>query len=519
MHISVRSLVAILVPVIVLTASSGASAGDFMDTRLTWTFGDDDVMSNAGEVIPDSPLPGIGDRGGYEMFMDNLNSKTSGRENLTHLVLHKEMPGFLRGLSTEAALVMRLDMGALSEGNNPSVSDVLQDDGSYLRAAWTWDQEHPKDKFLALTFFPFSTERFRLGYLYDISWGGGNIFTNNKSGPAPGFKFDFHSQFENVGLDVFAGLKTAKIKQVVQEGSQEVEQISVKETNYGVLAGVGVDLWKWVRLDAGFGYFQQGNFERNPQMIGDPVFSFGLSTRLTVRQGLPIQTSVDYKLYRNHPDVNVVEWWKEKYEAKKFSWSVSGEFNYVWQQLESVEQYATTKLQPAWAGAVQVNFKYDYMRFQVVGVIRNLEYILMNVPSLTPFVAMPETGTSSTPEYFMAATIDYRIDSLHLTPFITGGVQMPATFSTDSPKTVQVIRDETRRDRLPEGYSALPIGQLRLGLTWEMSEFFSIVGNFQYARDENQTSLEYDSSGQRVVGRQFQNPDKFGFNMMVMARF
>jgi len=496
-----------------------AYAGDFMDTRLTWTFGDDDLMANAGEVIPDSPIVGIGDRPGYEMFMDNLNSRTSGRENLTHLVLYKKMPGFLKGLTTEAALVLRMDMGALTEGNNPGVTDVLQDDGSYLRAAYTWDRDNPDDKYFALTLFPFSTERFRLGYLYDISWGGGNIFTNNRSGLAPGLKFDVHAKMKHVVADAFVGFKTARIKQVVQEGSQEVEQISVKETNYGVLGGVGVDLFDWVRLDAGFGYFQQGKFERTALMIGQPVFSFGLSSRLTVRQGLPIQTSIDYKLYRNHPDALDASSSRETYKKDKFSWSVSAEYNHVWQQLESIEQYAKTKLQPAWAGAVQVQFKYDYMRIQLVGLIRNLEYILMNVPSLTPFVAIPEAGTSTTPEYFAAATIDYRFDSAHVTPFITGGVQVPATFITENPRTVQVIRDQTRRDRLPEGYGAKPIGQLRVGAEWELSKIFSVVGTFQYARDENQTRLEYDSSGQRVVGRQFQNPDKFGFNVMVMARF
>ena len=424
----------------------------------------------------------------------------------------------IHDLTTEAALVLRLDMGALSEGNNPGISDVLQDDGSYLRAAYTWDLNAPEDKYLAVTLFPFSTERFRLGYLYDISWGGGNIFTNNRSGMAPGMKFDVHAKMDKVTADAFVGFKTARVKEVVQEGSQEVEQISVKETNYGVLGGVGVDLFNWARLDAGFGYFQQGTFERTAPMIGQPVYSFGLSTRLTVRQGLPIQTSLDFKLYRNHPDAMDVPK-KETYERRKFSWSVSAEYSHVWQQLESVETYAETTLQPAWAGAVQVQFKYDYMRIQVVGLIRNLEYILMNVPSLTPFVAIPETGTSTTPEYFAAATFDYRIESAHLMPFITGGVQMPATFVTEDPKTVQVIRDQTRRDRLPEGYSALPIGQLRAGLEWDMSEIFSLIGSFQYSRDENQTRLEYDSSGQRVVGRQFQNPNKFGFNVMVMARF
>lgn len=65
-----RIAVAIAGLVVVGGASSSAIAGDFMDTRLTWTFGDDDFMKDAGEKIPDSPGPGIGDRKGYELFFN-----------------------------------------------------------------------------------------------------------------------------------------------------------------------------------------------------------------------------------------------------------------------------------------------------------------------------------------------------------------------------------------------------------------------------------------------------------------
>ena len=225
-----------------------------------------------------------------------------------------------------------------------------------------------------------------------------------------------------------------------------------------MLGGVGVDLFDWVRLDAGFGYFQQGKFERTALMIGQPVFSFGLSSRLTVRQGLPIQTSIDYKLYRNHPDALDASSSRETYKKDKFSWSVSAEYNHVWQQLESIEQYAKTKLQPAWAGAVQVQFKYDYMRIQLVGLIRNLEYILMNVPSLTPFVAIPEAGTSTTPEYFAAATIDYRFDSAHVTPFITGAFR-------SRPRSSPIIPGRFRSFATRQGVTGCrkDTGQSRLG--------------------------------------------------------
>lgn len=497
-----------------LAWAAPAAAGDFMDTRLTWVFGDDDILKNAGEVLPDSPKPGMGDRKGYEMFMDGLNSKTKGRENLTHIALYKKMDGFLKGVTTEAGLVLKLDLNALMSGNSQlKVSDVLVDDGTYLRLQWSWREDQPARYNIAATFFPFDTERFRLGYLWDISWGGGGIFTSRRAGPAPGFKLE-----TNCGpVNAYVGLKTALVSQVVQLGTGDVEEITVRETNYGVLGGAGVDATDWLRIDLGAGWFQQGTFNFEG-LVGAAVYSVGLSGRLTFHRGIPIQSSIDYMLYRNDPDVNVVGWWRERYEPGKFSWSVSAEFNWLWQRLKANELFGTTRMQPAYAGAVQGKIKWGYLRAQVVGLIRNLEYILQNVPSLTPFVALPEEGVEVKPEYFVAATIDYYFDGVHLMPFITGGVQIPATYASGSgdDRNVQVVRDATRRDRLPAGYDADPVIQGRVGVQWDLSEFFSLLGNIQFVRDTNLTRLGIVQTGDR---REFQRPNQVGFTVMTRARF
>jgi len=36
----------------VLLTAAPARAGDFMDTRVTWTFRDDNVLADAGEQLP-----------------------------------------------------------------------------------------------------------------------------------------------------------------------------------------------------------------------------------------------------------------------------------------------------------------------------------------------------------------------------------------------------------------------------------------------------------------------------------
>jgi len=506
--------------------ASPAWAGDFMDTRLTWVFGDDDVNQNAGEVVPDSPMPGIGDRPGYELFMDNLNTKTSGRENLTHIALYNKMDGFLKGVVTEAGLVVKLDLGALYADEDFDVKRFLMDDGSFLRLAWTWDEEDAERNQLAVTFFPFDTERFRLGHLYDISWGGGNIFSTRRSGPAPGFKVEARAMLHpDVQGYLYGGLKTAKVSQVVQLGAADAEEITVNEMNYGGLGGLGLDLFDQFAIDLGVGYFQQGTFNVNG-LIGAKVYSIGLSGRLTYHYGMPIQTSIDYMLYRNDPNVNVMEWWHEDYVPGKLSASVSLEGTYLWQRLADSRKYATTAMQPAWAGALQFKMKYDYLRFQFVGLVRNLEFILQNVPSLTPFVALPDDNVDNKPEVFFAGTFDYYFEKLHLMPFITVGVQLPAAFRTldddGNLVSVQVIRDQTHRDRLPAGFDVnwrdwhSWVYQVRVGLQWDLSEFMSIIGNIQYVHDENMTRLVIDSHGER---REFRRPYHLGFSILARARF
>ncbi|MCA9619703.1 MAG: tetratricopeptide repeat protein, partial [Myxococcales bacterium] len=254
---------------------------DFIDTRLTWTIGDDDVLHATGETVPLSPNVSIGDRRRYRLFFDNLNSVFAGRENITHLVLYKKMPGFIERLETEASMVLRFDLASLASGSN-NLGASLYDSGSFIRLFYrTGDAEDSREG-LGLTLFPIDTDRFRLGYLYDITWGGTNPRINQSifpriQGSSPGFKF----QYDHELFYVFAGMKTAQIVQVEEiltPGTSEVETIRIGQTNYGFLGGGGVTLGDYVNLDVGGGYFQQGKFDL-PDVLGEDVFTFGFSGR------------------------------------------------------------------------------------------------------------------------------------------------------------------------------------------------------------------------------------------------
>ena len=213
-----------------------------MDVRLTWTFGDDDVLHRAGDE-PDSPLPSIGDRDDYELFYENLNTRYDGRENLTHLVLYKSVPSLLDDrLTVDIGAVMLIDFAALYE-NSDYVINVFRDDGSYIRLVYNWNQTRPNDG-LEVVLFPLDSDRFRVGYLYDLSWGGYESFSTGAAALSPGFKL----QLRLGNLYTFVGMKVAIVN---QERLMEDNTIqTVREANYGGLAGVGMDVLPWLRFDA-----------------------------------------------------------------------------------------------------------------------------------------------------------------------------------------------------------------------------------------------------------------------------
>ena len=507
---------------------SPTRVGDFMDTRLTWTFGDDDVIHQTGQAQPLSPDASIGDRKQYRLFFDNLNSRFGGRENLTHLALYKKMPGFIKRLDTEASLVLRFDIGALSK-NTGNLNQALYDSGSYIRAFYHLDDKPEGKSGLGLTLWPLDTDRFRLGYLYDISWGGTNASINQSIfprivGSSPGAKLSF----EDEKFNVFVGFKTASIVQVEQTltpGTSEVEEIRVGQTNFGFLGGGGVDVGDYVHLDAGGGYFQQGKFDL-PDVKGERVYTFGASARVVVHdKDSPVPQSIDFLLYRNDPNKPQIIFKPEVYTAGKTTWSASLEGSNLWQNLKNFDEAGATTLQQARAAAIQANLKSGFVRASITGIFRDLPFVLRNQPSFIPFQSLP-TEASTSNELFFAAAADYFIEAAHLTPGVGAGLQFPATFKTTSndissapiERTV-VVREQGNIAILPVNAKAVPIFQARVSLKWDISKILSALVWAQFIHDNNGTFVERDPNEGTVALRTFISPDFVGLGTSVQARF
>jgi hypothetical protein len=505
----------------------------FMDTRLTWTFGDDDVSKATGEAFPLSPKPSVGDRPQYRLFFDNLNSRFGGRENLSHLVLYKKMPGFIEGVETEAAMVLRVDLAQLA-GRSNNVNSAFYDSGSYLRIFYktgsfernTGLKVEKRSSGIDLVFFPLDTDRFRLGYLYDLSWGGTAQAINQSifprlSGTAPGAKF----QYTGNGFYTFIGVKTAQIVEPQRRvtGSQDIEFTRQQETNYGLLGGLGVDVTENLRADAGAGYFQQGRFEQ-PDVLGQRVYTFGASARVVVHDKMPVPASVDFALYRNNPNSPMVIFRQETYSPGQFAWAVTAEGSQLRQNLKNFERPGATTLQAASAGALQATIKAGYFRIQGTGIYRDLAFVLRNQPSFIPFETMPKQAKLQ-PEMFFALAGDYYLEKLHLTPGLGMGLQLPATFSSDQTDKfgidigrTTVVRQQGNLSPLPETKTRVPIIQARASLRWDLSPMMAAIFWGQFVRDNNATRLQRAEDGTTLL-RVFVAPDFIGFGTSVQARF
>lgn len=497
--------------------ATGNGVHDFMDTRITWTFGDDDVLASTGQRVPVSPLPRIGDRPQYRLFFDALNSRFAGRENLTHLAMYARAPGFIPRVSTEAALVLRFDLGQLASGSG-NLNQAFYDAGTFLRVSYNVNTARPRDQF-AVTFFPFDTDRFRLGYLWDLSWGGNSVFPR-RVGAAPGVRVSL----DIGGLSMWAGFKTSGIVVPLQvvTNSRDIEVVRVEETQYGVLGGFGYRASDMFRIDASGGWFQQGRFDL-PGVRGLGVYVLGGSARAVLSHGLQSAQSLDMRLYRNDPTTPFVAFAPETYAPGRVLWALSAEVTAMAQNLADVSNPGRTALQTGFAGAAQFRLKAGYFGAGLTALFRDVPFLLRDVPSFIPFQTIPTDATVNT-ELFFAGQVDYAFPRAHVTPSLIVGVQLPATFSSTvregsllSQRTL-VIRRAGNFSILPPGESAVPIVSARASVRWDLSRIMAGIFWVQYVADQNSTLLQVDSSGTRQV-RIFQSASQLGFGLTAQARF
>lgn len=503
--------------VLVVLASSVALAGDFMDARVTFALANSNLLVKPGETTPSEPGTGFGAAQQNKQFYDNFNTRYTGFETLSTASLYKKSASFFEGFTAEAALnILFLD---LSSG-----SIVLFDNASYIKlnyrpAGWGEKEE------IALTTFPVSSDRLRLGYAWKVTWGGDSGFTYNQ-GPGlsstgrpaavPGMKL----QVTRDRWYAYIGMKTGLLLNNL---------LNVQERQYGLLGGAGVDLIaNKLRFEVNGGYFQRGIAPSLAQQgVEAPVNAGGASAQLSLFSD-QILPSIDLRLYKNDPDVTNRFFRPESYPGG-FAYQLSLEGSGLVQTLIDPDRFAATKLQPAGAIALQARFKYDFWRFYAIGLMRTLSFIQFDVPGLPPYYDYA-AGSTVRPELWGAIGGDRYFPRLHLTAGLVGGVQMPAYVTASrfdfggqnpppgltGPRTV-VVRDVNTVSILPPDAGVIPIMSVKATFKLDISEYFAFLGEAYYNRDANRTTFRDSTDSINV--QVFEKEHQVGFNLVLQARF
>lgn len=497
--------------------ASEDAPSDFIDTRITFLFSDDNIFAGPEDL---SPQPDFSTRPGVNQFYDNYNTRDTGQETKTSLALYRRMQGWHPRIETEASLLIRFDLFADDVTGKGGRTDYYNDDGTYVQVNWLGgDLSQPRKAggpprayFLA---FPFNADRFRLGYSYGITWGGREIMPKNTS-PIPGVKFGYDGR----RFYAFGGVKTAR---------QLNDNTNSIETNYGFLGGAGLDLSEMVRVEAAGGFFQRGALPpigtgASDPLAGERMNAAGGSAQLTVRQGLPIQTSVDLRLYRNDPDVPFDAFRKEQY-GDGLSWLVAAEASYLTHNLRDPDTFGQTEIQPAMAGDLNARMKLGRLRAHFNFVYRDLSFILFNVPAFTPYYAFPDDAEVQN-QWFVDLGADYNIAALHMTPGFTIGYMQPAAYTGDTTgagvagTNTVVVRRQGDFEILPPGEEPFDILSIRAYDRVELSDMMTLITQVTYTLDNNFTRLQTSGGGfpERVFDDETVT-NQLSFAVMIQSRF
>ncbi len=512
---------------VLVAALPSAHANDFVDTRLNITLTNENVLTQPGETNP--PVPGWRfDRPNSlgVLFFDNYDTRFTGYESLTHIVLYKQIQR--KRWEAEAAYVLRLLQ--FSDVNLSSI-----DDGSYIKINYYFDPTKARRTNISLTAFPLNSDRMRLGYSWRLSWGGSPMFFKANpdlssnlnpppTAPVPGMRV----QIADDRWYVYAGAKTSVLR---YEQDQELHSV------YGILGGAGVDILPGhFRIEANGGFFDRGTI---PRYLTEklPVQTAGASFQLSIYDGLPPTLSADTALYRNDQNSAARYLTKPMY-TPGLSWLIMSEFTVEGTTLENPDEAFSTRRQVGLAGDINVRIQYGHFRFRLDATGRSLEFLLLNQPSLVPFQDFPrdrepdmltgrpgQTGAEVSPDLFASMGFDYNVERTNTTFGLTVGIDRPASYKPppggvnpyEPSAAVLVVREQGDVVILPVGQTVLPALAAKLMVRQDFLELFAFIVETYYQHDPNGTRLVTgpDMTKERV----FENPHRLGFNFTLQARF
>lgn len=493
---------------LLLLLSSLASAGDFMDVWVTTAFEDTNLLAGPDAYSPSANFVERGNR----TFFENYESQYSDDISRANLVLYKRSDSYFQGWYAEAAFVLRYTPYLDPAKTKPGIE--IRDDGSYVRLV----RELPgKNHSLSLTGYAVDAGRFRLGYSYDLTWGGKEIYSFT-TGAAPGVRL----QWEKQGSYAFIGAKSSVGDYIYYD-----EETGYRETRnqayYGLLSGAGVEVADKLRVEAGVGSFQQGQIlnitDTSSELYGAPINAVGVCGQLAWRSNpdLNFISSADLKLYRNSPDFV-----KDSYISHRtldgFGMLVQTEANVLMHNLLDPETEASTVVERGMAADVQTVLVYGATNVGVDLVYKDLPYILFNIPGLTSGVALSD-DMERTSQVYGRFQVSHFFKKARTTPSLGVGLMQPATYTTTDGTFVQYT--ERDKERVPDGQEPSAILSSVAGVQVDMTPHVVLVGEILYTVDNNLSDyveVEGSTAGERIPAAANER-NALGLNLMMRARF
>jgi hypothetical protein len=486
-----------------LTGSSG-----FFDTRLAFTITNENLLGKPGETIPSVPGWRFGVPNSLgTLFFDNYDTRYSGFETLSHAVMYRD---YHKGhFDAEGALVLRIN--ELSEKNIE-----LSDAGTYITLSNWKDPSHKDPTRISLTVFPVSSDRMRLGYSYRLSWGGSPEYRRARSS-TPGMKL----QYDAKNMYAFIGAKSA----VLLDRRTAEEQAAL-----AFLAGAGIDPTEMVRVEVNGGYFDRG-YNELVDVNDQKVQLFGASAQVALHKGMPVQSSVDYKLYKNNNERVSGLFNPVKYPGG-VSWLAMAEGTMIGQTLKDPAKTGSTTIQKGYAGDLNVRVVIDRIRLRFDASYRTLAFILHSQPSLPTYSDFP-TDYATSPDLFAAVGADRNWNDF-LTVGAIFGVDKPATLTSTkgvpggmtgvSGKSTAVIRNnniDTLITILPVGEEAVPQYALKGFVKLDFGRIYTALLETYFSYDANTTRYQRTEPNDPESPFEFQFGEfkQLGVNATLQARF
>ncbi|MCK6545605.1 hypothetical protein L6R52_07025 [Myxococcota bacterium] len=498
-------------------------ASEWTDTRLTFALSTIDLFAGPGERLGRTSGLRLGVDERTNLPFENLDTRYSGFESLTHLVLHESFDGKWPLWSADAAL----SIAAIANPSPGSLGLVLSDAGSHVRivrrpAAGREDDVGAID----LTAWPLSSDRFRLGYTYRISWGGTSIFPGQLArsaiteGAVPGARLAWRAPEGRAYA--FVGAKSALL--VSREaGVRAGEWIP----NWGGLAGAGVELTDALIAEVNGGVFEKGTQERTG-LEGRAIIAWGASARVTLHEGPVLEpTSPDLQPAGQQPQLpHRRAHWVPYVPGTGYSVALEGTF--VRQNLEDPDAFGTETHATGLAAALVARVKKDRLLIGLDAIVRTADFLVFDVPGYVPFQARSD-ATETKPSTLIAISAAYGLASFPMRPKLTLGVELPATVrgpvpdglggpATPGDERTIILVDEAQRIVLPPGIERRSVLGLLLELPIAIADEVTLAAELRWARDPNQPRLTQDVELGEVTYT-FDAPDRLGLAVVLRARW